>query len=660
MAEADRVETAGEESRYRRLLSLSAADAASTDALLEGLYDEAWRVRKAAIEGLTRTPHVERAVSGLIRVLGDRGQTGARNAAAEALVRLGRWAESAVIGLLQHPEADQRKFAADILAQMKSAQAVPALVASLDDGDSNVRASAAEALGSIGGEEAARALERVLKTGEPLLKLCALDALIAWRRPPPLPAVVPLLDDLYLRKSAYRVLGLVSQPAAFELICRGLSSEHRPVREAALAALGLQRMGGEGARRIELESLVRTTLRRLPDARELLVHALGADDLEVRRGALFAARALHDPTLAPEVAEVAREGRLLLEVVQTLSMLGPGAGKELLSRMGSLSGPAISAAAEALVELSHPSLVEPLEALLSSGEPELVAAAVRALGRSQSARAIELLTPVLDDAELAPAAARALVTLAETYRACVLASLEHAVAKRPTPATLLALAKVGGSSALPALRRTVRDADPMLRAASAEAACEIGGEDSVELVRLALADESAPVRRAAAKGLGRLKAADAAPLFRVALADEDASVQLAAIEAAGDAGAVEVADLLTAWVGDADGLKALRAVRALARLGRLGPDALERAARHADAEVVKEALASGATDPKGVELALAALLHARWDVRAAAARVLGASGGAECVPLLRDSLDREADTLAKEAMLEALSQLLAR
>ncbi|MBI3186157.1 MAG: HEAT repeat domain-containing protein [Myxococcales bacterium] len=646
-----------EEARYRAVLSIPLADASAPAQLVSALYDESWRVRRAALEQLSRLPRAEEAVESLAFVLADRGQTGARNAAAEALVRLGASAEAKVISLVSHADADQRKFAAEILGEMKCRSAVGPLAAALEDADLNVRAAAAEALGRIGGEEAARALERLLKESEPILRLCALEGLAALRRPPPLPLVAPLLEDSSLCRSAYRVLGLIAQPAAAELACRGLLSEIRSVREAALAALGSQRSMAAGQRRAELEAGVRAALRRLAGIRDTLSRALEGEELEAKAGALLAVGALRDWTLAAAVAEAARDPRLAEEVVRTLEKLGGAGGRELLSKMASLSTPAQAAAAEALSALADPSLVEPLTALAASAEPELASAALLALGRSRAPAAVEVLVLHLGDPQLAPTASRALVALAETFRAPVLEALLAEVERKPTPAGVWALARVGGGAALPILRRTSRDEDALLRAASADGAGEVGGEAGLELVRLALADEAAPVRRTAARALGRLGAAEAETLLRVALADEDGAVQATAIESAGTSGASSLAGQLAQMLESPDGLRALHAVRSLERLGRLTPEQLRRAARHPDSEVVKQALASGAAMADGAELARALLGHRQWDVRAAAARVLGASGGADCLESVRAALEREVDALAREALSDALSQL---
>src|SRR5205823_6133926 len=191
-----------------------------------------------------------------------------------------------------------------------------------------------------------------------------------------------------------------------------------------------------------------------------------------------------DSTLAPNVAEAARDARLAEAVTRALGKLGAPAGRELLAKMATLSMPAQSAAAEALVQLADASLVDPLAELARSEVPDLASSALRALGRTQSARAIDVLVPLLDGSEHATGAAKALVSLAETFRAPVLDALERSVAAKPSAAGVLALARVGGAAALPTLRRTLRHEDAAIRAASAEAAGDVGTDAACELARL--------------------------------------------------------------------------------------------------------------------------------------------------------------------------------
>jgi len=74
----------------------------------------------------------------------------------------------------------------------------------------------------------------------------------------------------------------------------------------------------------------------------------------------------------------------------------------------------------------------------------------------------------------------------------------------------------------------------------------------------------------------------------------------------------------------------------------------------------EQAALAGAASEVGVTLALSLLGHSRWDVRAAAARVLGDSGGPECLDDARQALEAEADALARQTLSDAVERLSRR
>jgi len=650
-----------EETRYRALLELDVSAAGARETLVTGLHDESWRVRRAAAEGLTRVPEREKVVERLISVLGERDETGARNAAAESLAGMGQEAVGPLVRLLGHVDPDQRKFAADILGQLGLPQAEDALVqAMLEDTDLNVRVAAAEALGRVGGKVAARALERILYDPEPLLQLSALESLATLRHPPPLPELVRLLGKPTLKRSAYRVLGLIPQVAATELVCRGLGAESRSTREAALVALGTQAGLAEPSLRPEMEAAVRLALKRLPEAVDWVASALESEDIELKAGALVAAAALREPQLAPLVAEVAQEERLMPEVIRTLAHFGPETGRELLACMDRLSFPAREAAGHVLVELVDATFVPELVQMLDWGEVDLKAVAVQALGRTSSLEAVEPLAQLLSHPELAGPAARALVTLAANFPRQVAQALESALERGAEPVVLSALVRVGGTAMLSLVRRTAREASVPLRATAVEVLAAVDPAGGLELARQSLTDESPRVRTAAVRVLGQVGNGSMAGLLKQALADETLEVRLAALDAVGECGAMERVADLEALVPHPDGAIAWRALQALARLGALRDEVLRRAVSHGDHEVVKAALLAGAASAEGVSLAVGLLGHASWDVRAAAARVLGDSGGPECLPATRAALAAEMDSLARRALVDAVERLSGR
>jgi HEAT repeat protein len=646
-----------EETRYRELMELDLGARDAPERVCAALADESWRVRKAAAGRVPELARPSDAIGGLLALLARRGEPGPRNAAAEALAKVGAAALPAVLQLLGHPDPDQRKFAAEILGQSAQPRAESALVAALDDADANVRVSAAEALGAVAAEAGTRALQHLLASPDTVLRLAALNSLAALRRPPALPALVPLLEDPRTCRAAFRLAGQIPAPAAIELVAKGLLAGPPQAREAAVAALGSLWAAWAPEGRPEIEVAMRPWLRRV-DALRLAQDALSSEDEELRRGGLILAGLLREAQPLAAVASAAADERLSDAASWALRRAGPAAGRELLARLPGLGRPARAAVADALVELADPTWLEPIEQLLATGEEDLEEFALRALARTRSLGAVRIAATRLLDPRLGPVAARSLVTLGTAFADAVVATLEQALAERAVPAVIRAIASVGGPRVLPALRRALRDPEPRARAAAAEAAPD-SGVDVLELLRVALADEAAVVRAAAARSLGSAGSA-AADLLRVALSDPDVEVRRAAVEAAGEAALVGLAGPIEQLVADPDGLTAAQAVRALGRMGRLGPAALRRVTGHPEPEVVKEALRASAALAEGVELALASLSHPSWDVRADAARLLAASGGAECLAKVRGALDGEADPVVRDALSEAVARLAER
>jgi HEAT repeat protein len=642
------------EQRYRALLALEPGEQ-TAPRLIDALHDENWRVRKLAAELLARSDPTPELVDRLIEVLGEKGRTGARNAAAAALGQLGSAAVPGLLALLTRPDPDQRKFAAEILGDLSRQEAVRGLIDAIDDTDANVRAAAAEALGRVGSVEAGRALEGLLtRSREPLLRVAALEGLITLKRPPPLPALVPLLDDPALRRSAFRLLGHVPHPAAVGLLLRGLLS---PWREAALAGLGVR---GEalGPSVEEEEDL----LRRMGDARAFLQAALASDDLDVRSGALQLAPSLHDASLAPAIA-AACEGPLAERALRSLLLLGLPGARALLEgevpEVLTLPREARGLAAEALLRMSDPALVGPATALLHSGDVEGVELGLRLLGRSRSERAVPALEAALAEEATAAGAARALVTLGQSFPAEVTAALERFLQRGARPHALRALARVAPQRAEPVLKAAYRSEDAAVRAAAVGEAGQLR-ESGQSIIATALMDESAPVRQAAAHALASLGPAQAGPLLERALDDLEPTVLAAAADACARCGATACAPRLVGLLGASNAQVALAALEALDRLGALDDAGLATAATHADPEVLKAALDKGAWRPSGIARAQALLSHPSWDVRAAAGRALATSGDRGALLSLQQALERETDALAREVLLAAAAALAGR
>jgi len=653
------------EVRYRAVTEMHGVrDLAS---LLEALSDESWRVRRAAVEVLAMGAEPARSIPGLIEKLSSPDNAGARNAAAEALARIGAPAVPALAERLRDPDEDLRKFAADVLGEIRDRDALVPLVAALADADRNVRVSAAEALGKIGGPEAAGALEAALTAGDGLLRLAILDALFRLDCSPPLGVLAPLFADRYLRRSVLRLLGTLSGRPALELIAEGLKDPSRGTREAAFEALAshFRRDGEQGAPIIA--QTLRQALRAPGAVAEIAREGLQSQSPVVSEGALRVLGIVGVPADALAVVRAGVDDAVRDVALWAAALLGPPAGPVLLKALSDLLPEERMVAIAALARLHERAAVPALAALTCEGNEAESLAAIEALGALGDPSAVEPLTDLFDEPMLAPAAARALGALGRVDRAAVQAAVRERLAGPSAPWAIRVLGLVGGRADLCHLKAALDSERTEVRLAATEAALAMGLPAAAETLRIALADEAWEVRAGAARGLGRFPSAESLAALVGALEDREPSVAAAAAQALGDVGDAKAAEPLSRMLnrgrehpGTPEVLPAIAAVRSLARLGAAAPEALLCATTHPDPEVVKEAVEIAATLPGAERALLVAARHERWDVRQAAARAVAARGDRSLLEELRQLTAAETDTFAREAFEGAVAALEAR
>ena len=183
--------------------------APAVEPLIAALKDKDSDVRYAAAKALGEIKD-PRAVEPLIAVPKDY-YSGVRYAVTEALVKIGAPAMEPLIAALKDKDSkdsDVRQAAAEALGEIKDPRAVEPLIAALKDEDSDVRAAAAYALGEIKDPRAVEPLIAALKDG-----------------------------DSDVRKAAAKALGEIKDPRAVEPLIAALKDAKWRVREAAAEAL---------------------------------------------------------------------------------------------------------------------------------------------------------------------------------------------------------------------------------------------------------------------------------------------------------------------------------------------------------------------------------------------------------------------------------------
>jgi HEAT repeat protein len=604
---------------------LSAARALAEDETLEpagpllaALGDESWRVRRAAVEGLSRRAAPDAIGALLASVRENHQNLGLLNSALQVLAMSDVDTLSQLVEFLNDEDADLRVQAALALGEQRDGRAVPALLRALEDADTNVRYHAIEALGKLRAAEAADALARVAETRDFFLAFPALDALARVGDARVASRVVPLLEDELLREAAADALGrlgddeavaplsaLLNAPRApAPTVARALAALHdryeklygegahvSDLTRAAISPAGVQNLldalnesgavelrplalvvgwlegaaveraltrllGRAGARGEVIEALVRHG----PRVTDLLIEQLESEDLEIRKSAVVALGRIGDARATHALVEALGEDpELVIPAADALAKIGdPRAFDGLLALVGDPNAAVRQAAVGALNSLGSPEMPGRVLPLLEDADANVRESAVKIAGYFGYPECAELLLERCRDED-------------ERVRRAAVESLPFLEDERATPA----------------LVRALRHETPKVRAAAAGASALAEGPGVSASLIEALGDEDSWVRYFAARSLGRLNIAESADAL-AGLARDDAAnhVRIAAVEALGSVGG-ETAVRAVAPLIKSDEPDIVRV--AISALGRMGTPAarppLLEALQSPDAEV---------------------------------------------------------------------------
>jgi HEAT repeat protein len=392
-------------------------------------------------------PNVEKLatkgnVKGLIKALGYEKDAGTRQAAAEALGKIGNEEGVAPLIAALRDEEKVRQAAAEALEKI-GAPAVGPLVAALKD--TKVSQLAAEALEKIGAPAVGPLVAALKDLKVRQLAAEALEKIGA-------PAVGPLvaaLKDTKVSQIAIRILGQVGDNRAVEPLIAVLEDDQVHMRNAATEAL--DKIGWQ------------------PDQSEA-----GAV-YWIAKGQWGKCVELGELAVGPLVAALRDKSKNVRQAASgALEKIGPPAVEPLITALQDKGWSVRQAAAETLGQIGDSRAVEPLIATLndkSTKVRETIAKALEKLGSP----AMESLTAALQDKD---------------------SGVRMAVAG--------ALGQIGDAHAVESLVAALQDKDSGVRRAAAEALGQIGDARVVEPLIVALQDENPHVRGAVAKTLGQI------------------------------------------------------------------------------------------------------------------------------------------------------------
>jgi HEAT repeat protein len=647
------------------------------EALLFGLQDENWRVRKEAIAVAPSIGPVGDLLDAMVATFSQSDDVGLRNAVTEALGGLGRKAVERLSLEIALLDADGRKLVAEALGRTAHYSAITPLSRLLADSDPNVRVAALEAIGMVGSarvELVQPLLVEALKSDAELERLAALDAInslgisLSWVELEDA-SRSPLLECTALRVAARSSDVQAALPLVRAMVKHYRNEEVWPV--VALAGFVSESLESLESARIHLANID-------SEVRAFLYHLADSDDLESRRAALIVVGALGDEEASRwllDVAEREEQTGGADHLLDALASLLPRVIEERLTT-GSVAQRTILL--RTLVR--HPNLLRRslvmdaiAEALTSDDDARLLVA-FEVLESTSDERCLRILIGKLN---ALPSNLRrtAVVVLQEM-------SLRHVELARAlatdecreggdafAAAALISALASGGYGTSPSdldfLGKCLSNDNAQVRCIAIEALANIGDSSSQDALAFSLADEELEVRLAAVRALGCLRderglSSVVDRLVELLNRTDDRELLVATIQALGEAADPRAIFVLRPIAKSGEPAAAVAAVEAIGQIEdprRL--EALIDGLAHSDVEVVKATMVVLASECDArVEAHLGACLdHDAWDVRRLAVDLLGSRGGEVALGLLRAKCATEREPLVNEAIERAMGQL---
>jgi len=588
-----------EAARLHAAETLSDEAAYDTAPLLDALSDESWRVRRAAIRGVSQHAAPEAIASLVSLVVKNHHNPSLLNSALQVLTASKVDTLSPLLELLKDPDPDLRMQAALALGDQRNARAVDGLIEMLKDEDTNVRYHAIEALGKLKATEAVDALAEIAESKDFFLSFAALESLTNIGDARVASKMAPLLDNEFLRDPAINLLGKLGDDSAVgpltallntpgvptsaiadalaaihdrydeqysegayiaDLVSREISATgiqnlldalasepgKGPLRSIALV-LGWQKrsgldraltrlMGREEVRDEIIEALVRHGSATV----ELLMEQLSSEDLEVRRSAVMALGRIGDSTATPALVEALNEESLSIDAANALGRIGDARAVDgLVNLIGNSDASVRQATVSALNSLTLPSIAERIIPLLRDPDPNVRESAVKIAGYFGY-----------------PESAGALLDLSRDPNERVrCAALEH-------------LPFIEDERALDVVLHAMKEETPNARAAAARALGNMFAPEVVRPLIEGLSDDDIWVRYFSARALGRVRSEDSVAALKKVVEEEKFNhVRIAALDSLGQIGGERIAGIVAALVHDDDPDVAHAAQSALGKSG---------------------------------------------------------------------------------------------
>ncbi len=643
----------------RRLVVLEKADQPlnlDNKEFLEWLGDESWRVRKEAVNQLSKNPDCPLIIPDLINAMTDEANAGLRNSAFSLLIILGPTAVNPLLAAFKTPDEELRKFIIDILGQIPDPRVEPCLLEALNDPCSNVRLSAIEALGNVHVKVAAPALIHLMSENhDPIVLSTTLEALYQLQTP----VSLELLP------------GLVGIPLIGTSLARNLSIAPNADTAKALINIAISDKYGLTTHTAALSCLLpllEKGLVELPNDKEsegllanLLEELLNQENIDRRTLAIKLLKYFYTQDLLEKALIHADDTNLAMQLAPILLTYPEEAIIKACDRFDTY--PATSQ--ELIISTIGRQNIIACRALIlrliaeSGLSPVIQRTVISTMSMIGNEETISALIPLLKGANETSSSqiAAAIINITRRLGRDSQERLKVALqAEPPSKITVELFGKVASAHDLPLVTTWLANENPDVRIAALSALNNFPGQLNLGILSNSLNDPLPMVRLNAIKLIATLWEPQVTDFLLRAIDDDNNEVALAAIEGLSHHLTPTALEALTGLISGNSAEKAISALHMLAGMDEKQLyDALRMAAKSKIKEVVQEAISEvyRLDSDLQADILLPLIKHENWEVRLAALQMIMAMD----IPLPEETVRELQATETEPMVLEVLDEM---
>lgn len=586
------LENSDESRRRTAAQELADGDERAVYPLIRALHDSNAGVQDAAMRSLIA---IGGEVTAYMVIPLLRGEALQRNTAIIILQSLGRVSVPLLYRLLKDKDDDVRKFALDIMGEIRDDVIPERLLPLLEDPNANVRASAAKTIGALQYTAAVPELASALGNDEEWVLFTILETLGVLRASESVPAIARLLesDSLAIRFAAIETLGVIGAEAAIEPLLQCIQKsgddDEKGAAVRSLVQIGL------GPEMKELSGIL-TWMVKEGDWEEKLIALKGLVDIRdcSATGTIIDISGALDPSMPEDeerldiVINSLRSLSCEKEILAVLddsrikfrgrmiaaSLLGDLCSEKaipsLIAHMKSDKRDVRRACAEAISKIAVPEIANSLMQFLHDSDGHFRKSVIVALGKVSYSPAFDELFSMMSVRD-------EYTDILEEEVKALLRMNPGAMRSKVEGLSVLVREMCGRySEDIEMLLALSHDEEQGVRISAITGLGRFGDTRAVERLYEALGDSAPEIRRAAVMALG----AGERSLDRIRgmLCDSDMWVRTYAVKAVGDTMDPAAVEILAPMLGDAEVPVVLAAIEALARIG--GDEAMRAISEH--------------------------------------------------------------------------------